>query len=129
VASVPVLVGGSCSQEVSHRKVTKRELRLPFFNWIKMKAFLFTLVVSILMLLAGCEAKTYESKGKFIVPDDLKDCKFYAMKPEGGNTVTVIRCPNSSTSAQYATGGKSSQNILSVTIDGVEYQEVKKEKQ
>lgn len=75
------------------------------------------LIALTLVLLAGCTPSA-EEKTWPILPDGLKDCKFYKLRDDSGNTITVVRCPASSTSVQYKVG-KSTQTT--VTVDGVEY--------
>jgi hypothetical protein len=74
-------------------------------------------LVLVASILAGCtpgvETMTYE-----VLPDDLKDCKFYLLKNSSGDRMRVVRCPNSVTTTTY-TSGKST--ITTVVIDGVEY--------
>jgi hypothetical protein len=73
-------------------------------------------ILSIL-LLAGCSPSA-EEKVWPILPEALKDCKFYKLKDDAANTITVVRCPMSSTTTQYK-NGKTTQTT--VVIDGVEY--------
>lgn len=70
-----------------------------------------------IILLAGCTPSA-EQKIWPVLPEELKDCKFYKLKDDAANTITVVRCPQSSTTVQYKVG-KSTQTT--VTIDGVEY--------
>jgi len=48
-----------------------------------------------------------------VIPEGLKDCKFYILKSSSGGKLHVIRCPNSSVST--ATTGK--HPVHSATID------------
>lgn len=67
--------------------------------------------------LTACSFEPHARTEAFpVLPDDLKDCKFYNIS--NGNTMLhVVRCPNSSVSTQ--TSGKNPQNII--VIDGVSY--------
>lgn len=53
------------------------------------------LTILLVLVLAGCEAKTTEKKD-FILPSGMEDCKIYRMS-NGNYGITVVRCPNSST--------------------------------
>lgn len=70
-----------------------------------------------LSLLAGCE-NSYNTINFPVLPDELKDCKFFHVENSSGAHVCVVRCPNSTTSTTY-TAGK--MRTTSVVIDGVEY--------
>jgi hypothetical protein len=54
-----------------------------------------------------------------VLPPELADCKFFQLS---GNSVTdkitVVRCPNSTTTTTYQVG-KTKKSV--VVIDGVEY--------
>lgn len=79
-----------------------------------MKKALLALVV---LLLVGCEPSTKEKTGDFILPPDLKDCRIYKLF-DGSETITTMRCPNSSTSTEYIVG-KSTRT--SIVVDGETY--------
>lgn len=70
-----------------------------------------------LILLAGCTPSAQEQTFP-VVPEGLKDCKFYKLTDESANTIRVVRCPGSSTSMNYQTGKTRSNSIV---VDGVEY--------
>ena len=76
------------------------------------------ILLSAIALLVGCqpyaEVKTYP-----VLPDELKDCKFFYLSDPPGSAITVARCPNSSTTVQM--GNKA--RAKSVIIDGKEYTE------
>lgn len=61
-----------------------------------------------------------------VLPQELKDCKVFFLTNEGGGALTVMRCPNATTSTSY-TSGKST--VTSIVVDGVEYQPVPKNKE
>ena len=75
------------------------------------------LIVLSIILLAGCSPSA-EEKVWPILPDGLKDCKFYKLRDDSANTITVVRCPMASTTTQYKVG-KSTQTT--VVVDGKEY--------
>lgn len=69
-----------------------------------------------LMMLAGCEPDA-KVKNYPVLPDELKDCKFFRLADENGSTITVARCPNSTTTVRQGDKG----GTTSVIIDGKEY--------
>lgn len=80
------------------------------------------LYVAILLTIAltGCEKTLSTSSYQDTLKNhpDFKDC--IAGKLEGGySTVTVIRCPNSSTSSTFKSGKVTHTSIV---IDGVVYE-------
>lgn len=74
------------------------------------------------LVLTACTPHTEEAAGKFSVPDDLKDCSIRDMWNTSGNYITVVRCPNSTTTTR--TSGKNPRTT--VVIDGAEYEKVEK---
>lgn len=84
-----------------------------------MKHFLIILTG---FLLIGCTPETTDQSGKYILNNELADCKIFNMRSSGGITITVARCPNSTTSTTYSSGKTTHTTIV---VDGVEY--VKKE--
>lgn len=74
------------------------------------------LLVSALMgfTLAGCDAKTEERTGSYILPPDLaeKGCKIYLMDGDRtGSRLWVVYCPN----AQVTTTSRVGKQDISVT--------------
>ena len=67
--------------------------------------------------LSGCTPSAQEIIWP-VVPDELKDCKFYELVNSKGATMKVVRCPMSSTSVQYQSG---KTTVNTIVIDGVEY--------
>lgn len=53
------------------------------------------------------------------MPKELADCRVYAVENTAGNRITVMRCPNSTTTTE-SPSGKSKAYV--VVIDGVEYE-------
>lgn len=81
------------------------------------------LVVLAAIVLTAC-SPGYEEKHYSVLPNELKDCKFYNVT-DGGSTIKVVRCPNSQVTTTWTTStGKSSVTHTVVTIDGVQYQKV-----
>lgn len=66
-----------------------------------MKKFLLVLAV---LALAGCDARTKELTNKFILPEELKECKVYALQADGGNGMYAMVCPNSTVSTSVQEG-------------------------
>lgn len=62
------------------------------------------LILVLLLLLVGCERTTKDATTNFILPTGMEDCKVYSMSNGRGIYITVVRCPNSSTSTSYSCG-------------------------
>ena len=69
-----------------------------------------------ILALAGC-GPSAETRDFPILPDALKDCKFFRLSDGGGSTITVARCPNSTTTTRQS----DKAGTTSVIIDGKEY--------
>ena len=80
-----------------------------------MKRFI---LVATLAILAGCQPYA-EVKIYPVLPDELKDCKFFYLADQSGGSITLARCPNSSTTVQM----NNKARTKSVIIDGKEYTE------
>jgi hypothetical protein len=80
-----------------------------------------TILLASMLALTGCvdSAKTLYFAS---MPSELKDCKTFYLTNTDGQRLTVMRCPNSITSATVPEG---KSLATAVVIDGVEY--VKKE--
>lgn len=88
-----------------------------------MKNKIIIFIYFIFISITFCSCEPYYKELKFgVLPDELKDCKTFYLSSEDGNTITVMRCPNSTTSSTYRVG---KHTATTVVIDGVEY--VKKE--
>ena len=75
-----------------------------------------TILIIMAVALAACSPK-YEEQHYPVLPDDLKDCKFYEIS-NGGSTIKVVRCPNSQTSTTWTqSNGKSRTTRSAVVID------------
>lgn len=71
------------------------------------------MILCVLLAITGCSPRSNQLNFP-IVPEELKDCKFYYLVSENGSyAITVARCPNSSTSVQN--GGK--HKFKSILID------------
>lgn len=69
------------------------------------------------VVLAGCTPSAQEVVWP-VLPEGLKDCKFYKLTDESGNVIRLARCPMSISALNYQSG-KTYGNTI--TIDGVEY--------
>lgn len=74
-------------------------------------------------IISGC---TNSAKEVFfpVLPQELKDCKVFYLTKESGSAITVMRCPNATTSTSY-TSGKT--KVTTIVVDGVEYQPVQEQ--
>lgn len=74
------------------------------------------ILIATLALLAGCEPGAKQINFP-VVPDELKDCKFFEVTDTNNFRITVARCPNSSTTVQM----NNKARTTSVIVDGKEY--------
>jgi hypothetical protein len=74
------------------------------------------IIAAFVLVLAGCSPSANEKVWP-VTPEGLKDCKFYRLGDGEGNTISVARCPNSSTTVKM----NNKQGTTAVVIDGVEY--------
>jgi hypothetical protein len=74
------------------------------------------LLIATVLCLAGCSPSA-KIEDFPILPDDLKDCKFYRLTDGDGSAITVARCPGSNTTVQQS----DKAHTTSVVIDGQEY--------
>jgi len=74
------------------------------------------IVMLLLVALSGCKPDA-EERVYSVLPEELKDCRFFRLTDEFSTTITVARCPNSSTTVKV----HNKQSTTSVVIDGVEY--------
>ena len=75
-------------------------------------------------IVAGCTNSAKEVIYPAMLPE-LKDCKVFYLTKESGSAITVMRCPNATTSTSY-TSGKT--KVTTIVVDGVEYQPVQEQK-
>jgi len=66
-------------------------------------------MVVLSLALVACEKSAQDTTSKWLMPEGLNDCKVYYLQNTGGNSITVMRCPNSETTTQ--SGGKSKINV------------------
>lgn len=64
--------------------------------------------------LAACTPSFTDKTDKFtVLPEELKDCKIYEIVgTEGGGRMTVMRCPNSSTTTKVPSGKTSRTAVV-----------------
>jgi hypothetical protein len=75
-------------------------------------------ILSLIVLLSGCEAD-YETKtDSYKLPPELADCSVYQLSDKVGSAMKVVRCPNATTSSTYRSGKATKSSVV---IDGVEY--------
>ena len=71
------------------------------------------LAIAAALLLSACSPQ-YRTLDFPLLPEELKDCKFFVVS-NGTAEMRVVRCPNSSTTTQYRQG-KVTRSLT--TIDG-----------
>ena len=80
-------------------------------------------IVAGLLLISGCEPSARYASFP-VKPPEFKDCTFAQLIGEDGISITVARCPNSTTSVTKMEGKVKKTTIV---IDGDEY--IKKEQE
>lgn len=83
-----------------------------------MKSVLTIAIALLTATLVACEPTTRETSQDYVLPPELQDCKAYYLRDTNGSSLTVMRCPNSTTATQKVKGKTS---IKTVVIDGVTY--------
>ena len=84
-----------------------------------MKKIIALAAIAASVIAAGCTPRAEDVGPTFTVrPKELADCSFHYLTNTNGQRLTVVRCPNSTTSTTVPSG-KSTQTV--VTVDGVEY--------
>ena len=71
----------------------------------------YILIVISVLFLMSCEPSTSEDKG-FVLPEALSHCKTYFMTDGRGRGITVIHCPNSTTTTQSGGKHKTSTTVI-----------------
>lgn len=76
------------------------------------------IVILGVLMLAGCydRARIVNFPA---MPPELADCKVYAINNTNGEHITVMRCPNSTTSTNYSSGKTTRSTVV---IDGETYE-------
>lgn len=86
---------------------------------MNIKTFLIPSTIPLLMAVfaAGCTPGAHETQPvpREILPEGLKDCKFYRLDYSNGGGMTVVRCPHSSTTTSYTSGKTTVNNTI---VDG-----------
>lgn len=69
------------------------------------------------LFLAACDPFAKTVAVETPLPDGLKDCQFFQVKPyTDGPTLNIVRCPLSTTSVQYPVG-KSQEHTVTTEAD------------
>lgn len=63
-------------------------------------------ILGLLFLLSGCYDRTDSGPAThlYALPQELKDCKIFYLYNDGGGRLTVIKCPDGSTSVSRNCG-------------------------
>lgn len=77
----------------------------------KKTALIACLSLSYIAMLAAC-SPSYEQMHYPVLPEELKDCRFFQITRGAGEYITVVRCPNSSTTTQYSSGKTKVQTVV-----------------
>lgn len=81
------------------------------------------LMVVLCVVLTACESETKDVTRSYKITQELVDCKLYRLSDDGGGGITVMRCPNSTTSTT-SSADKSRSAII--VIDSDTYKKVEK---
>jgi hypothetical protein len=68
------------------------------------------ILLCVLLAITGCTPNASQLDFP-VLPDELKDCKFFYLRDGGGTNITVARCPNSATSV-LSSGKYKHQSII-----------------
>lgn len=79
------------------------------------------ILIALVTFLVGCEAETVDVSHEYQIPDELADCIFKRMNSSTGKLITVVRCPNSTTS----TIKSDKAHTTTIVVDGVKYTSTK----
>ena len=69
------------------------------------------IMLCALLAITGCTPSANQLDFP-VLPDGLKDCKFFYLRDGSGTNITVARCPNSATS--IVSGGKHKRQSITV---------------
>ena len=75
------------------------------------------IIASIALAITGCTPSAKDISEQYTMPEELKDCTITYLQGKYTH-LTVVRCPNSTTSTTYPVG-KTTQTT--VVIDGETY--------
>ena len=67
------------------------------------------ILLCVLLVITGCTPSASQLDFP-VLPDGLKDCKFFYIRDGSGSSITVARCPNSATSV--VSGGKHKRHSI-----------------
>lgn len=75
------------------------------------------ILLALLSILIGCDARTVDTSSNYKLPDGLLDCKTYTVYGDGlTKTLYVIRCPSSQTTTNWNEQQGKSQTTISSTV-------------
>lgn len=75
-------------------------------------------LIAAIFLVVGCSKSTKNVSEKYELPEGLTDCTVYYMTGENARSLTVVRCPNSSTTTRYSfKSGKSTTTHNNVVVE------------
>ena len=77
------------------------------------------MAIIVVIMLTGCEPSYEEKTQNFtLLPDELKDCKFYGVRSNTCSNLNIVRFLNSSVSTTYKVGKTTATTVV---IDGKRY--------
>lgn len=85
----------------------------------------FATTLMMILFLVGCDTKTTTTTGAYSLPSELSECKVYYLQSSTQRDLTVMRCPNASTTTTISERQGKTTVFRNVTIiDGKPYQEI-----
>jgi hypothetical protein len=73
-----------------------------------MKKFI---ILTSLLFITACN-DGYSTADFPVLPPELQDCSFYYLNNKKGSTITVVRCPNSTTTTTYKAGKSTKTTVV-----------------
>jgi hypothetical protein len=77
------------------------------------------ILLLLVLVLAGCGPAEYKEQHFSQMPPELKDCKTYYITEGNGGGITVMRCPEATTSVNKQEGKVKKTYVV---IDGKAYE-------
>lgn len=74
------------------------------------------IMAGMVFILSGCAKETVSISGNYDIPKELLDCNIYYMRSDVSRNLTVIRCPNSSTTTSYSEQHGKATKTRNITV-------------
>ena len=73
-------------------------------------------MIGLVLILSGCAKETVSISGNYDIPKELSDCSIYYMRSDVSRNLTIIRCPNSSTTTSYSEQHRKATRTRDITV-------------